>query len=219
MGKVVAYYSTENAQSTTSQNTRKKLKNYGRLLCNQEIMIFCDSTRKKSKQTQYKRMLSVLESGDTVIVPRLYIINKWTGAAFSEVNRIMELKCSLSSLAEGDIKMESGMRLLDEELNVAFYHSKLGSSDEREYETQSKIFELFCKEKTAWNLQNGYYDDNDNKRVNQQPQLEQLVSESHLYDLVIVSSFSRIDLRTARFMKWKEKIGCPIYSLHERLLR
>ena len=180
--------------------------------------VYVDGSLKQSEKVQHTRMLQEAAEYDKLFVRDLFHLNKWTVKAMAYVKSLQSKGVITSSMHTGDIILESGQSKLLQPLKALFYHSKVNMADERKYETQKEIVELFCKEKTNWEIRDYIYEEFDRKSVDGQPRLWSLGDISDKYDLMIVQSFARLDLATARFEKVARNLNVPIYAMQEGLL-
>lgn len=176
--------------------------------------IYIDSSLKKGEQGQYKKMLGEMQAGQTLIIRDIAHFNRWTNKAFTDILMLLRKEVKVISQLAGEIVITDGSELYNKPLKCAFYHSKLSYKDERCFETQKQIAELFCSEKTNWDLCASFSDENCKGKTD----LKNLIKNAGKYDLIITGSFSRIDLTTAKFMKLRSEINRGIYSLKEGLL-
>lgn len=181
--------------------------------------VYIDSSLKQSEKTEHTRMLGTAEKYNCLFLRDLFHLNKWTVKCMAYVKNLQEQKTLVSSMHSGDIILENGKSDFMKEKKILFYHSKVNMSDEREYSTQKAIVELFCREKTKWTIVDSIYEEYPKKSVHGQPKLWGLGNLAGKYDLVIVQSFGRLDLQTARFEKIVNLLNVDVYSLQEGLLK
>lgn len=179
---------------------------------------YLDGGLKTGEHNQLKDLLNGNKHYDAVVLRDLYHLNKWTNRMVEIVRQLNEKNCTVVSEKEGAFYLTDGEELFDKPLNIAFYHSHFGERDTRQYETQLEIVRLFCKEKTSWSIKDEFYDQAAKFNVKAQTELDRLIKCASEYDLLIVGSFARIDLRTARFMKLRAELGLDIFSLQQGLI-
>lgn len=181
--------------------------------------IYLDSSLKQSEKTEYKKMMKEAGRFKRLYIRDLFHLNKWTLKALADVKYLQEKGVIVNTMNSGTVMIDTETSEYEAPKNVLFYHSKVSGSDERKYQTQLEIVELFCREKTKWKITDTLYDESEKASVDSQPKLWELGDISDRYDLVIVQSFSRLDLRTARFEKIIKMLNADIFSLQEGLIR
>ena len=132
--------------------------------------------------------------------------------------QILEKNAWVITMRDGEIKIDEALSQLKEPRKAAFYFSNLTGVKERTMETQLRIAEVFCQEKTNWKITGIYYDSANVRGVKSQPELEKLIKDADNYDLLIVGSLQQIDLRTARFVKLRNQLAIDMYSLQDGML-
>ena len=220
MGAYIYHFSA-NPKSRVCSKHIKQLTKYAEEKGYIKSNLYIDGTLTTSMQTEYLNMIENLrkDSEETSIFTwDLFHFNKWISAAIKDVKELKCMGCKVFTLQDGEIHVSDGKTMLYKHLKVAVYHSNLTGVDERLPETQIRISEVFCKENTEWEITGIYCDYSEKKGVEDQPELMRLIEEADKYDVLIVGSFGRIDLRTARFMKIRERLNLNIYSLSEGML-
>lgn len=218
MDKACIYHFSANPEAKVCKNHVEEIKDYAAKQGHIIEKVYIDGTLKQSEKKEHVKMMKEAGNYSYVYFRDIFHLSKHTVTATSYIKELQQKGVTVSSMHSGEIVLDSGEEEYVFPHNVLFYHSKMDMADERVFETQKAIVELFCREKTNWTIMDYIYEESEKKSVRAQPKLWELGDISDRYDLIIVQSFARLDLRTARFEKIIASLNIPVYSLQEGLL-
>ena len=178
------------------------------------------------------RKVKALENIDIFLVKYLYHINRKTGAFIKELQDFKKRGIRVLSAEEGEADLiESPQEWFDKPKRVAVYDCheynqeyngslKADSSGKPDYYDSAPIpvplfkqrVEAFIKLRTTgWQVTSFYCDQQSDRRI----ELENLVSNSSSYDLIMVDSLSKISESFNFVSSFLLRTKKPIFSLQE----
>lgn len=178
--------------------------------------IYIDETRVEQSRKKFLWLMEHLQPGDIFVVKSLLNISTKMNLATKILEKFHNSNIRLFTLSLGDISIISNKDNLNRDLKVIVYDSFTRSQDE--FEIIKERMKLFITLKTKWIVNSYFYEGHRAKTVDEYNVLDEILqNQSSDYDVILVSSFKRLNRNTCRFENIirqieKERI---IYSLEE----
>lgn len=180
--------------------------------------IYLDTSLKKAEQNAYQHFHNIADRFDVLFANDFHHIESKIGPFMKEIEHLNNTGVKVDTLIDGSISFIEKNEVLNKKMNVAVYHSKFRESEDVSVTLQNEIFKAFIHLYTNWTLIDFYVDYTKGQRNGEQKELGKLIRNKDKYDLVLISSMSKINWRTIAFTKQRAAIGLPIYSLREGYL-
>lgn len=167
-----------------------------------------------TSKTQLKKLLENSRC-NVVLVKDFFHLHRTTTGLFNIVQSLRKEENKIISMKEEKLKfIEDNKQLLLSPLKVSIYDKHRSNFEEEYSQLEKDRLEIFAKTHTNWIIENIYIDTLKDKNF---PQLDELISKSkdYTYNLILISSFSKLGDSTTEFFKIIKRINIPIYSLKE----
>ena len=183
------------------------------------VDVFLDTSLKRSKRTEFDRLLSCCGKYDALVAKDFHHISINTGECIRILQQLRNSGLMIYTVENGDFTW--GDPPFGKPLRVATYTCHFGTPNEMKevIPVRNDIFTLFTDKKTNWTVFDQYYDESLRQKDSEQVQMKELISNRDRYDLLLVHNLTDVHWRTANFFKTREKLHMDIYSLQEGFLK
>ena len=172
--------------------------------------LFQDFSLVKSEQVKYQEFKTHANKYDMLVVSDFYHIEDKLSVFVSEIQELEAKGIKVESIKEGRVRISDDF--LKKSLKVAIYDRWLDENDEG---LELDRLKAFVKYKTDWKIASIYKEAEKIETDSKQQELQNLLSERHNYDAILVRRFNCLHWRTSMFFKIARKMNIPIYSMKE----